>query len=335
MMQRLWRSVRQRQAEAAARRWYARLHGGEATADDREQHRAWLDARRCNREAYASVANVDQRLSEAKSSFSASEIDRLLGDLKPAAAATSRGSRRLAVAGVALSIVVCAGLGYLLYASRYAVTLDTPIAQTIEQVLPDGSRLTLGGASRVLVRYGVFTRSVSLERGEAFFDVAHGRRAFAVHAAGTEVIVHGTKFEVRLDTAGLTRVSVADGTVAVGTADSRASAAVTLRRGQAVEVDDRGQVSTVQQFDPAQVGAWKHGQLVYRGAMLSTVTADFSRYSARQIVVNDPAIATLRVTGLFRTDNLDDALRSLESVLPVKVVAAASDVYIVLPATTP
>jgi transmembrane sensor len=335
MMRRLLLHVQKVQAAAAARRWHVRLHGGEATAADRTQHRVWLEASPENSEAFASVEHVSQRIGEAKASFSAAELDRLLGDLPRAPARATHRLGRVMLAGAAFSLLAAVAVGYLLYASQYDVILETPVAMTSEHLLPDGSSVTLGALSRLTVEYGVFERRVNLERGEAFFEVAHQRRAFEVYAAGTEVTVHGTKFEVRLEPSGHARVSVADGIVAVGPAASKAPPAVTLRRGQAVEIDQSGDVSAVQRFDPAQVGAWKHGQLVYRNALLSTVAADFSRYSSRRFVVNDPAIAELRVTGLFRTDNLDDALRSLETVLPVQVVIAATDVYIVLPAARP
>jgi transmembrane sensor len=293
-------------AEREARAWHVRLNGGAATSADRDAHRAWLRSDACNARAYRQIDDVCAAIDEAGQSFTPAELDRLLGE-PPRRPAWDRS--RVAFGAVCASLLA-AIIVLAVAPERASVVYDTPVAQTG-------------------VDYGWFERVATLERGEAFFDVAHESRAFQVKASAVEVTVHGTQFEVRLEDPRHARVRVAEGVVSVES-PSRESR-VELQRGQAVGATPDG-LSSVQSVDPDRVAAWREGTLVYDDAPLQIVTADLTRYSGRRFV-NDPEIAELRVTGVFRTTALDDALRSIETVLPVRVVAASKNVYVLLPRT--
>ena len=79
--------------------------------------------------------------------------------------------------------------------------------------LPDGSEVTLDTDSRLVVLYTDDERRIRLDSGRARFRVAHGDpRAFLVQAGSTEVIAHGTVFDV--DVAGAqVAVSLLEGSV--------------------------------------------------------------------------------------------------------------------------
>jgi transmembrane sensor len=312
-------------AEREARAWHVRLNGGAATSADRDAHRAWIRSDACNARAYRQIDDVCAAIDEAGQSFTPAELDRLLGEPSPRPAwDRSRVAFGAVCASLLAAIIVLA-----VAPERASVVYDTPVAQTGSHRLPDGSTIVLGAGSRIRVDYGWFERVATLERGEAFFDVAHESRAFQVKASAVEVTVHGTQFEVRLEDPRHARVRVAEGVVSVES-PSRESR-VELQRGQAVGATPDG-LSSVQSVDPDRVAAWREGTLVYDDAPLQIVTADLTRYSGRRFV-NDPEIAELRVTGVFRTTALDDALRSIETVLPVRVVAASKNVYVLLPRT--
>jgi hypothetical protein len=64
--------------------------------------------------------------------------------------------------------------------------------------IPDGSRVTLGGNSRIEVRLDAHTRHIELTQGEAFFAVAKDpSRPFRVHAGRATVSAVDTEFNVR------------------------------------------------------------------------------------------------------------------------------------------
>lgn len=326
MITRIRNQLKRSAAERAARAWHVRLNGGAATSEDRDLHRAWLLRDEFNARAYRQIDDLCVEIDEAGKAFTTAELDLLLGEPAP------RSLWRLSpvALGAVCASVVAAVTVLALAPERASAVYETQIANTASHRLLDGTSIVLGAGSRVRVDYGWFRRVATLERGEAFFDVAHERRAFHVSAVAVEVTVHGTRFEVRLEDSRHARVRVAEGVVAV---DSPArGSAVELHGGQAVAATPDG-LSSVQRIDPDQVAAWRQGTLVYDDAPLKTVTADLTRYSGRRFVVNDPVIAELRLTAVFRASALDDALQSIETVLPVRVVSASKDTYVVLPRT--
>ena len=90
--------------------------------------------------------------------------------------------------------------------------------------LADRSHVTLASASEVASHFTPRVRTVTLQRGEAYFEVRHeASRPFVVRAGDMTVTAVGTKFDVRTS-AGRTVVAVTEGAVDV-TANDVAGAA--------------------------------------------------------------------------------------------------------------
>src|SRR6202034_3567232 len=139
-------------------------------------------------------------------------------------------SRRLAVRAASLAFLTFATTWFFLFSDwaspmkpeRYYVTVPG-VRQ--EFALPDGSRITLGGDTKLVVRFAANVRTIKLDHGEAFFRVQHDpQRPFVVHAAGGTTTAVGTAFEVR-QYANRVQVWVREGAVEVAP----------LRKG---EIDD-------------------------------------------------------------------------------------------------
>jgi transmembrane sensor len=60
---------------------------------------------------------------------------------------------------------------------------------------------------------------------------------------------------------------------------------------------------------------------MFRDTALADAVADFNRYTARKIVIEDPAIAGIRIGGNFRSDDADAFLWLLQSGFPINVEA--------------
>jgi transmembrane sensor len=213
------------------------------------------------------------------------------------------------------------------------IVLETAFGENRTFELRDGSRVSVGGKSLLLVTFAASRRDVSLERGEAFFSVAKDRtRPFTVRAGHTDVIAVGTAFNVRR-TGERVVVAVAEGVVEVApgaaneggvVASSRrtdAGATAQLRAGEKAIVEGGG--SRMAQFshvDATQVDGWRSGRLQYENEPLASVVADLSRYSLRRIAIDDSRVATLRVTGTVFEDQVDGWLATLQAALPVRAV---------------
>src|SRR3546814_14522510 len=63
---------------------------------------------------------------------------------------------------------------------------------------------------------------------------------------------------------------------------------------------------------------WREGFVEFADATLAEAAAEMNRYSGKQIVIGDPAIGRLRVSGVFRTGNPERFAAIVGELLPVR-----------------
>jgi len=188
----------------------------------------------------------------------------------------------------------------------------TAAAQKKTIRLVDGSSVSLDSQTVLEVSYTKDRRRVSLGQGAAYFSVARDEtRPFVITLAGASVEVLGTDFEVK-SVCGAVRVSVADGSVRFHRQDE----AVEIKAGHRVELGPDGAFSAP---SPArQIAAWRSGTLSYNNATVCEVVSDANREGG-ELITLDPALAPLRITASYPTDQRAAMLASLEAALPVKI----------------
>lgn len=194
--------------------------------------------------------------------------------------------------------------------------------RTIE--LEDGSRVTLGADTTLIVALQHDTRAVELQTGEAFFDVAPNPASpFDVRSGELRVRVTGTQFDVQRK-GSFAQVAVAEGAVDVSLATAAngpdRNATTTLESGQRVVVHRSGEAGKVSGFDPAQVGAWRQNRLFYEDVPLEAIIADLNRYRAQEIRVADRRAADILVSASFDSRDIDAVLVSLAELFALEVV---------------
>ncbi|MBL8268173.1 FecR family protein, partial [Steroidobacter sp.] len=220
-------------------------------------------------------------------------------------------------------------------------TVQTGIGEQQQLRLSDGSILTVGARSWVTVALTDQQRDITLQSGEAFFDVAKdAQRPFVVHAGGTEVTAVGTQFNVRRSSEQVV-VSVSEGIVQVASepgagsnAESATAAPVQLTAGNRVNIESNGSAPAAETVDAASVGGWREGRLQYINEPLRTVLADVHRYTLRDIEIADADVGALRITGTVFSNDVDGWLRTLEMSFPVRVTIGPSGSF-VLKSTQP
>ena len=314
-------SAAQRQIQAECREWLALLHSGEATDADRARFDAWLQADRRHRAAYELLQLVWSDISKL----------RHLENLEPVPAPRSTSSRTLPWA------VAAAVVGFAIFAihSRYQTSPAPAVASAVELsqdystrlgevstfALPDGSSLTLGAYSQARVKLVANERRVTLDRGEAYFEVAKdAARPFYVDAQSAAVRVVGTRFDVRLGPSHV-RIAVDEGAVAVNDRPAAVSG------GQRIDVLPNGTLTEPARIDDGEVAAWREGRLVYEGTPLSEVVADLSRYRP-DVTLKSPAAGELRVTAGLRVEQIDQFVDRLPDILPVRVTRTGESITI-------
>jgi transmembrane sensor len=165
--------------------------------------------------------------------------------------------------------------------------------------LVDGTRIALNGGSR-LVFDRANGRTARLERGEAMFSVVHDEnRPFTVDVGGQRLVDIGTRFDV-VRSAQASEVSVAQGAVLY----DPEGAAVRLGAGRVLRKKDASSLVEVADIDPASVGTWRSGHLVYRGATLTRIADDLGRLTGEPIQVA-PDLAGRAFTGMIVVPGTD------------------------------
>ena len=352
-----------------AARWFLRLEQSEATSQTFVEWQHWLNAAPEHRRAYEEIEDTVLRLARipARPALpSADEMDRdeyeglqpvsewrqaLGSDLEAAASDAPWASRQRWAdkvrywqrVGIAATIaLVVAGAGGFWARHEHAgplgvYTYRTSPGERRAVRLPEGSRVTLDANSMLTVRLGAEERALTLERGEAFFQVAPDPdRPFVVRAGATRVRAVGTAFNVRMS-GDRTVVAVIEGkvefvadvpataqikgrgAVPVPAASATPRLAAQVAAGEGVSYVDHGNIQTLSAREAPLATAWLSGRRQYRNEPLRYVLADVDRYTGRPIRVADETTGDLRFTGTLSLENSDAWLRGLSVALPVAV----------------
>lgn len=321
------------------------VRAGDAGPHDDEMLGAWLGLGEANVRAW-------ERAQKAWSSFEGAENDEILDAMRRAALKARPAMAvkwpPLAAAAAALLVVLTGalwarfGVGVLdgrsntvtasTHAAARPAAADYATLKGQRRIfsLPDGSRLTLDTDSAVDAAFTPTRRDLRLLRGRAFFDVKHdARRPFAVRADGREVVALGTRFDVRVDP-GDVRVVLVEGTVSVSSLSPTAPLTV-LHAGEQL-VDRAGAAPLV---SPARIDEalnWQRGFVTFDDDTLAAAAAELNRYSRDQIVVRDPRVARLRVTGMFQAGDPERFGRTLAQIHPVRMVRTGVGQLEIVPA---
>ncbi len=156
--------------EREASDWVARMNADDVTADDRARFEAWLRAHPCNAKAYAELADTWNELVRSGPLVRAVYFGQAMN---AASARYARTPRWLAGALAATVAAIVIGTGWSFYKQQADTRFQTAIGEQVAVMLPDGSSVNLNTNSQVDVDYSQDSRIIHLERGEAYFTVAH------------------------------------------------------------------------------------------------------------------------------------------------------------------
>ncbi|WP_293876887.1 MULTISPECIES: FecR domain-containing protein [unclassified Sphingomonas] len=291
--------------------WASRLDDGALDAAATDALQAWLDAdpRRCGTllRAQAGLSRV-QRLRAAGVAAPIPATGRMVAALR-------RHAGRMMLVAAALVAVVASGLA-LWPSDQHLVTA---LGEVRRVPLSDGSVVAINTASSLHVAMEAAQRRIVLDRGEAWFQVAHDRsRPFVVAVGAIEVEAVGTAFSVRRRDDGIDLL-VTQGVVEVRRGG--AGPALRVRAGEKMVVPTAG-VPAPPVAMPAAVErdlAWRKGELALEGQTLGDAANEINRYNRIQIAV-DPAVASAPLIGYFRTDDPVAFARSAAAVAQADMI---------------
>lgn len=295
-----------RRARAEASVWVVQLHGPHRSAEIESGFRAWLAESPEN-------AREFERVSDAWDAGSTP----VPGIPRMRYSVTRSRPRKLMVTAFAAFVVLGLAL-WGLQAFWLNPSYATGLGEQRVLRLSDGSRITLNADTRILVEYRESERGVRVDRGEAYFEVAKdSRRPFWVRAGDHRVQALGTAFIVRHE-AGRTAVTLVEGKIAVTRDDDGAASTpepveasvrpmalekqIILTPGERLTFvgGSRGRLD-VPRMDA--VTAWRRSEIVLDRTPLADAVAEMNRYDQTTLVIDDPQVAGLRVSGIYHTGN--------------------------------
>lgn len=289
-----------------AAHWFVTLHAGDASEQDQQRWRLWLDANPENARAWACANGVG------------GHFKGLPSDLARATLSVPAGiNRRRAIQHLALLIGV-GGCSWLALREqpwqRWTADYRTGLAERGAWRLADGSLLSLNSASAVTIAFTPHERLVNLLEGELLLETGRDPRPLRVSSAEGSVRPIGTRFSVSQDT-GATRVAVFSGSVLL-TPGADPARQRQLHSGQAARLyRTRSDAPTAASED---LLAWLHGMLIADEMPLSEFASAFER-QRRGRVTCAAAVASLRISGAFPLNDSDRALDALAANLPVRI----------------
>jgi transmembrane sensor len=252
---------------------------------------------------------------------------------------------RIRFAAVAATVVI--GLaGAWLFSMRDVYATGVGEHRTI--TLQDGSTVTLNAMSRLRVRFNRVQRRVELASGEALFRIAKdAARPFIVHSEATRIQVLGTQFNVNQRRSG-TIVTVVEGRVSVAQDGAGNAQVSTTPQGAAAQPSTRspaplilsaGEQAVVrsariekrQPPNPASATAWNEGLLVFDSASLAEVTEEFNRQNVKPLLIEDPALGELQISGIFPATGSARLTEFLRARFGVVVTETEADIRLSTP----
>ena len=300
--------------------------------DTRARLATWLKTSPEHVEEFLAVAALWDALPDVSAQPSIEEVVELVAseaNVVPLAASDPeppRPKRPLGLRSRALGLAAAATMAAVLIGG--ALTLRqtpvdpnfhaTAIGEQTSLPLPDGSLVTLNTQSALRVDYSSEFRDVHLRRGEALFDVAKqpGRpfRVITPHAVVTAV---GTRFNVRSETEDVV-VTVVEGIVDVAAtsagSQSRGTGRVPtqLTIGQQARVASQSGEVAVVEAAVDKATAWRERRLVFDSMSLAEVIDEFNRYNDPPLLIEDPALRAMEISGIFRANDRASFVAFLE-----------------------
>jgi len=307
--------------------WLVRLDNGNLSDQSRKELKAWLSADKRHQIALKAMADIWGGMDEVlldiddNSTNNVSLWPILKPIFEPFALAAS-----ISFLVIAIWLVMPANVQKNSYA--------TLIGQQMDATFDDGSIIHLNTNTRIETEFSDEKRIIKLIKGEALFDVAHDpERPFIVYAGDRLVKAIGTKFVVHLKSDNI-QVTVTDGKVKMSKValntkltDIKKLNSTTIQKddvyitkGEKVIVGSN-KIPKLTHIKPENIKrklAWLDGKLIFENEELFDVIEEVNRYVDIKIVLKEPSLHNIRISGRFDLGDSEALIEALELSFNVK-----------------
>jgi transmembrane sensor len=289
-------------AEAAA--WIVRLHADDRSTADEGAFRDWLCAAPEHARAFEAVTTL----------WDTADGLRGLTVQRSEARGVAFFCRRTVLAGAGAFAAAVAA--FAAWDVAYAGVYETGVGEQKYVVLSDGTVVFLDTDTRIRERFSASLREVDLDRGRADFRVKPDlHRPFVVEAAGHRILAGRTTLDVRRDGNRISIVLLQGRAIVLAAA--QAPRALLVRGERAIL--NLNLPIRVDRPNLVPLTAWQIGQAIFESDTLADAAAEMNRYSTVRLVVEDPVVARLKLSGVYRVGDNEAFAHSVAQLLPVIV----------------
>ncbi|TWJ01685.1 FecR family protein [Mucilaginibacter frigoritolerans] len=234
------------------------------------------------------------------------------------------------IAAAAAIMIVAVGL-YLFKTKSVEETslvqLQTKQGALAQVKLPDGTMVTLNSLSVLKYpnHFNGQTREVYLS-GEGYFDVASDHsHPFIVHTEKAAIKVLGTAFNLKSYAndaqfeATLFRGSIQ------ATLNNEPTVTVLLKPDDKLIVNDSGHQLTKETYAET---AWMKHKLIFKNEPFNLLANSLVRKYGQNIIFKDKTLKSIRLSGEFENENIQQVLLSLQVVTKFNYKVAGNTIYI-------
>lgn len=285
----------------------------EASPEEEAEVKAWISADPENRKEYARFELIWKSSKELESADPAdpdlawTRFKSRLSERKTSPVPVRRiGRRRWLNVAAVFAIAVMGWLFYTLYNQAYNYDTLRAGKMVRNEVLPDGSRITLNKNTVLAYKKGLKgeNRLVKLESGEVFFDVSPDKsRPFIIEADDVTIKVLGTSFNVK-HIYKHTEVIVETGLVQV----SMGGQLTELRPGEKVSITDKDHTLKKEKNTDQLYNYYRSNVFVADNTPLRRVVEILNEAYDADIKIGKPGLADLKLTTTFRDDSLSNII---------------------------
>ncbi|PCH97909.1 MAG: hypothetical protein COB83_00355 [Gammaproteobacteria bacterium] len=308
--------------------WLVRLDNGNLSEQSRKELRTWLAADKRHPVALKAMADIWDDIDEAliiindeKPSKNISFWPIVKPILKPLALAASISF---------ITIFIWLAMPSNVQKNSYA----TLIGQHMDTTFADGSIIHLNTNSHIETAFSDEKRIIKLIKGEVLFEVAHDpNRPFIVYAGDRLVQAIGTKFVVHLKSENI-QVTVTDGKVKMSKVALNTKLAdikklnnatiqnddIFINKGEKIIVSG-DKTPTLIHIKPENIKrelAWLDGKLIFDNEELLDVIEEINRYVDIEIILKDPSLHKIRISGRFDLGDSEALIEAIELSFNIK-----------------
>lgn len=309
-------------AVQGAAHWLATLSDESCTDAERQQFSEWLRGSTRNVEEFLRLSTLARSLGK-RELWPEQTIEQLVEEvransnvttLEPRGATVTEGDQRRLRPWLMAAAVACLLVGGAIVLRTAPLTgvasqeYQTALGEQRPITLEDGSVVELNTRSRLRTQFSRSLRALDLVEGEAIFRVVKdANRPFVVRTGETDIVAVGTAFNVNASEA-RTIVTVLEGRVRVnnraGAAGAASSAAgkpeqIELAVGEQLIVAPAQPTVRVAVRDTEKITSWTERRLIFENTPIEAAAAEFARYSARRIRIEDAEIGAREINAVF------------------------------------